>query len=285
MKEFMKNNKILKLENDEILVHIDTEFGGKIIELINKNTKHNWVWFESKQREQFKPLEYSDYDSQWIGGYEELFPNDKIQKLDGSLAPDHGELWSSSWNIINFKKEYLHLQARGYFSSSYINKTFKLQKNKVKVTYSIENIRLQKYLFKLHLAMPINNSTLKFNFNKFEKVDKNFGNIIQGNNINPFLKNLRENQNSNDFAYFYGNGGLVEVIEENNIFKLSYDNITLPYLWIFQTRGGWNNLNVNVLEPCNAGLKDIDDAYQNNLIYIPNEDKFTTWYEVEVNEI
>ena len=46
----MKNNKILKLENDEILVHIDTEFGGKIIELINKNTKHNWVWFESKQR-------------------------------------------------------------------------------------------------------------------------------------------------------------------------------------------------------------------------------------------
>ena len=45
---------------------------------------------------------------------------------------------------------------------------------------------------------------------------------IQGNNINPFLKNLRENQNSNDFAYFYGNDGLVEVIEENNIFKLSF---------------------------------------------------------------
>ena len=76
-------------------------------------------------------MEYSDYDSQWIGGYEELFPNDKIENLDGSLAPDHGELWSKSYEVINSKKDYLHLQCKGYFSNSTINKIFELnQKDK-----------------------------------------------------------------------------------------------------------------------------------------------------------
>ena len=56
----------------------------------------------------------------------------------------------------------------------------------------------------------------------------------------------------------------------------------LPYFWIFQSRGGWNNLNVNVLEPCNSGLKDIQTAAKNNLIYIPNDNNFYTWYTIEL---
>ena len=133
--------------------------------------------------------------------------------------------------------------------------------------------------------MPINNSNINFKFDKFKKVDENFGNIILSDDPYRFLNNVSKNQSSNDFAYFYGNDGVVEVIDGNNKFSLSYDNISLPYFWIFQSRGGWNNLNVNVLEPCNAGLKDIEDAYFNNLLLIPSENKFSTWYEVQVSEI
>ena len=59
-----------------------------------------------------------------------------------------------------------------------------------------------------------------------------------------------------------------------------------PYLicGFFRTRGGWNNLNVNVIEPCSAGLKDIEEAYDNNLLYIPENNIFRTWYEIEVYE-
>ena len=64
---------------------------------------------------------------------------------------------------------------------------------------------------------------------------------------------------------------------------MKYDNKTLPYFWIFQSRGGWNNLNVNVLEPCNSGLKDIDDAVKKNLIYLPKKNKFETWYTIELS--
>ena len=62
----------------------------------------------------------------------------------------------------------------------------------------------------------------------------------------------------------------------------NYDKVTLPYFWIFQTRGGWNNLNVNVLEPCNSGLKDIEEAAKSNLIHIPKQNNFKTWYTIEL---
>ena len=95
---------------------------------------------------------------------------------------------------------------------------------------------------------------------------------------------MNENESKNDFAYFYGIDGSVNITNGKNKIALNYDKKSLPYLWIFQTRGGWNNLNVNVIEPCNAGLKDISEAYVNDLLYIPNNYRFSTWYEIEVYE-
>ena len=280
----MKNNKMIILENDNILLRVDIEFGGKIIELINKSTNYNWVWFESEKRNIFKPSKYSDYDSQWIGGYEELFPNDKLQNLNGKTAPDHGELWSSSWEVIDSTEDFLKIECDGYFSGAKITKTIELINNRVRSTYLIKNIILEKYLFKLHLAMPINKTEINFKFDNYQKVDKEFGNIISNNDLSNFLNNVNENESKNDFAYFYGNDGLVNVTNGKNKIAIKYDKESLPYLWIFQTRGGWNNLNVNVIEPCNSGLKDIIEADDRDLLYIPRNYSFSTWYEIEVHE-
>ncbi len=280
----MTNNRIITLENKDISVLIDTFFGGKVIELTNKKTNYNWVWFLKNKYQDFNPSQFSDYDSQWIGGYEELFPNDKIESVNGELAPDHGELWSSKWNLLDVGDDFLELSCKGYFSKSVINKKFVLQENSIKVYYEIENLKLDKFLFKLHLAMPINKTSIDFKFSSFKKVDKEFGNIISHNDLSSFLNDVNENESKNDFAYFYGNDGLVNITNRDNKVRIKYDQKSLPYLWIFQTRGGWNNLNVNVIEPCTAGLKDIEEAYDNNLLYIPENNIFRTWYEIEVYE-
>ncbi len=280
----MTNNRIITLENKNISVLIDTFFGGKIIELTNKKTNYNWVWFLKNKYQDFNPSQFSDYDSQWIGGYEELFPNDKIESVNGELAPDHGELWSSKWNLLDVGDDFLELSCKGYFSKSVINKKFVLQENSINVYYEIENLKLDKFLFKLHLAMPINKTSIDFKFSSFKKVDKEFGNIISHNDLSSFLNDVNENESKNDFAYFYGNDGLVNITNRDNKVRIKYDQKSLPYLWIFQTRGGWNNLNVNVIEPCTAGLKDIEEAYDNNLLYIPENNIFRTWYEIEVYE-
>ena len=273
----------IHLENEYILASIDYQYGGKLVELRNKKNNYNSVWFDKAEYANFSPLKFSDYDSQWIGGYEELFPNDKVELLSGNSAPDHGELWSSNWKIIKNTPTTLEIQCVGYFSNSTIAKKFELIDNKIFVNFYISNIKLDNYLFKLHLAMPINKTKVEFEFESFKKVDNKFGNIVENNNLNDFLSSINPNEGRNDFTYFYGINGPVKIFEDNNnICVLEYDKETLPYFWIFQSRGGWNNLNVNVLEPCNSGLKDIKTAVKNDLIFIPNDDNFCTWYTIEL---
>mgnify|MGYP001357709922 FL=1 len=277
----MSNN--IKLENEFIFVDIDISHGGKPVKIIDKKNNINWVWYNSDQQKYFKPRKYSDYDTQWIGGYEELYPNDKVEIIGGRESPDHGELWSSNWKIINQSTEYLEISTRGYFSKTLVNKKFKLVRNKLNVSYDLSEINLEKFLFKLHLALPIDNNKIDFIFDRFKKVDNNFGNIVSSKNLNNFLSSINENQDSNDFVYFYGVDGKVYIQDQNeNELKLTYDKETLPYFWIFQSRGGWNKLNVNVLEPCNSGLKDIEDAYEQNKLYLPQSDRYKTWYTIEV---
>ena len=277
-------DKFLKLENEFLKIKIDIQFGGKIVQILDKKNNIDWVWFNEKEYSNFKPDQFSDYDSQWIGGYEELFPNDKIETLNSKQAPDHGELWSSKWNINHESEFSIDLSCKGYFSNSEVSKKISIQKNKIFVTYKISNIDVDYFLFKLHLALPVNNHSVSFKFDHFQKVEENFGNIVLNEQLNDFLSRVNPDQNKNDFVYFYGLDGKVTVTNENNnqcIFE--YDAITLPYFWIFQSRGGWNNLNVNVLEPCNSGIKDLKDASDKNMIYLPGSKDYETWYTIEVS--
>ena len=76
----------------------------------------------------------------------------------------------------------------------------------------------------------------------------------------------------------------IKVTNENNdMCVFEYDKSTLPYFWIFQSRGGWNNLNVNVLEPCNSGIKDLEEAIKQNKIFLPKSQNYKTWYTIEVS--
>lgn len=273
----------IHLENKYVSANIDYMFGGKLVELRNKSSNYNSVWFDKEKYANFSPLKFSDYDSQWIGGYEELYPNDKVELLLGNQAPDHGELWSSNWEIINNTSTILEIQCFGYFSNSTITKKFELVDNKIFVNIDISQIKFDNYLFKLHLALPINKTKVEFDYESFKKVDNKFGNIVENNHLNDFLTPINANEGRNDFVYFYGLNSSIKIFEDNkNVCILEYDRETLPYFWIFQSRGGWNNLNVNVLEPCNSGLKDIQKALENDLIHIPDDKNFHTWYTIEL---
>ena len=276
--------QIVNLENENIRLSVDISYGGKPISLINKKHNTEWVWFDEDKKFNFNPEQYSDYDSQWIGGYEELFPNDKVEVFNNRQAPDHGELWASYWKILKKSQTSLTIVTKGYFTNAYVYKEFDLNSNKLTVHYSFDEINLDTFLFKLHLALPINQSKIDFKFESYQKVDEQFGNIASNNNLNNFISSINKNEGTNDFIYFYGVDGKISVKDrKDNELILKYDNKTLPYFWIFQSRGGWNGLNVNVLEPCNAGLKDIDEAVKKNLIYLPKKNKFETWYTIELS--
>jgi hypothetical protein len=42
----------------------------------------------------------ADYDSNFYGGIDELIPNDIPENIDGIDDPDHGELWTTPFGIL-----------------------------------------------------------------------------------------------------------------------------------------------------------------------------------------
>ena len=42
--------------------------------------------------------------------------------MNDKIAPDHGELWSSKWDIVDKSKYSVDLVCKGYFSNSKVKK-------------------------------------------------------------------------------------------------------------------------------------------------------------------
>jgi len=284
MTYFLKKNemyKIVKLENSYLEIEIIPELGGRIQKLLNKKTSFDWVWKNEKL--QISKVEKGiNYDDNWQGGWEELFPNDAIEKFSWGEGFDHGETWSHDWSIVEQSNNTLLLETLRLDSKSTLKKKFILINNRLRVEYQI-NVNFEDvFLFKLHLAIPIfSKSKIEGDFNHLMKVDNSFGNIINNKNKLNFF-DLVPNSKLYDFAYVENLNNYLNITQSNNLLKLIYDKKFLKYLWIFQTQGGWKNHNVLVLEPASNGRKLFNDAIDSNL-FVKGPKFSTTFYEVEIS--
>src|SRR5882724_9502773 len=116
--------EILVLENDHLALSIAPSLGGKIISLFNKNLQKEFLWTNKKLSLKINNSG-DDYDSNFIGGIDELIPNDIPETIDGILYPDHGELWTTRLNheIIGNKIKLtgrLELSGLGYSKTVYL---------------------------------------------------------------------------------------------------------------------------------------------------------------------
>jgi hypothetical protein len=86
----------VRLENEELLLSIFPDVGGKILDLVHKPTRFNLLW--QNPRVSLRPT-YAGaaFDDVWCGGWDELFPTDAPCTLDGNTYHDHGDLWFGPW--------------------------------------------------------------------------------------------------------------------------------------------------------------------------------------------
>jgi galactose mutarotase-like enzyme len=270
--------KSYTLENSQLDIKVLPELGGRIESLIYKPTNKNWVW-KNKKLPNTAVSKFSNYDDNWQGGWEELFPNDAVEKFSWGQGFDHGELWSSSWSVEDYSNEHLYLKATNLESTVLFEKKFEIADNKLTCRYT-SRIEFEDYfLFKLHLAIPIEDSLkIKCNYDSVEKVDKNFGNITDEKNIFE----IKKNTGLFDFSYINLNKKQV-VLEDSlkNTLMLSYGDEYLDSFWLFQSQGGWRNHNVVVLEPASNSKKYINDAVADGKA-LKGPMSFKCKYQIEV---
>jgi len=274
------------LENDFLQATVLPELGGKLWNLWYKPAGIQWLWHNPYVGLQAVPLG-ANYDDNWAGGWEELFPNDAPGEFMGRVLPDHGEWWSQpwQWEAAEHTQEQVgvRLWRDGVVTQTRCEKWITLQSNEAQlsVRYRIRNLEPEPlyFLFKQHLALAVTPMhRLELPGGKVTPVDLDFSTRIgatgqfdwpmaQGKAGEPVdLSTLPPEEEAHRELVYVADlpEGWCGVRHTGTgaSLRLFFPREVFPYTWLFMTFGGWRGLYTVVLEPCTNMPKDLDTAFR-----------------------
>lgn len=279
------------LENPELQLWVRPDLGGRIDQLYDKQADHAWLWhspeYDASQTRTL-PLEAS-FDENWSGGWDEIFPNDAAGEFRGDTRVDHGELWSQKWEVREQSQFRVKLRLYCQTVPVRVEKVILLHETKpeFQIAYQFENLSNAKipFLFKHHAAIAIEpGDEILLPDCLIEPVVLDFSQIIgregktkfpialdaQGNEIN--LKTTRD-RDSQLREFFYsselakGECGVRNLRSKTSL-NLRFNTADFPYVWMFQSYGGWRDFYVLIAEPCTTMPYDLEIACENGTVAI-----------------
>lgn len=259
------------LENRFLRVVVLPEAGARIWQITYKPLHADILWNNPKVQPSIQPL-HASYDDNWSGGWDDLFPNDEAGRLAGLQVPDHGELWTGKWEAMTSQDEEtarLDLHFHTPITKFLAQKSLRLQQNSrvLEVHYQLTNQGPQPlpFLWKLHPAFEVS-ARHRIDFPPMTVVrEMDFeGTLGSAPPIfewpyaatNSGIFDLRHvpDVSSRALHFFYGTGyaeGWCGITNRATHLAagLRFDPRVFSSCWLFATYGGWNDLNVAVLEP------------------------------------
>jgi hypothetical protein len=264
--------EVLTGENDHIKFEIIPAAGGKIISVFNKDLKKEFLWGNANLLlETHQPG--ADYDANFIGGIDELLPNDIPETIDSITYPDHGELWTTPLDYELYEDR-ISVFGKLKLSGLCYKKTILLEANApvINLEYTIKNgsDSTRNFLWKLHAALRIEEGDRLISDAKKGKVaDLDYSRFKNLNEFKwPFIENtdasiVPNKNNSIDFFYLYDIEKAEMKLLSNkgiHLFSYNYDKKVFPYQWYFASYGGFLNHYTAILEPSTSMPISVNDA-------------------------
>lgn len=268
----------VQLSNDQLQLTVVPLMGGKISSIFNKSLNVEFLWIN--KHIPFAPLPAgSEYDPNFIGGIDELIPNDIPEHIDGISYPDHGELWTTP---LAHKWEGDHLTMEGLLplSGLYYRKTVRLDTHQpfIYLDYTIRNDsgKPRHFMWKLHAALQITaGDELLTPATRAQVVDPAYSRFgdrsdwfdwpYPDGSTNAAIVPGKEN--SMDFFYLAeADRGFMGMANKRNdtLFAYDYDRAVFPYQWYFASYGGFLDHYTAILEPCTNMPIMVADAIAKN---------------------
>ncbi|GGH03456.1 hypothetical protein GCM10007415_44580 [Parapedobacter pyrenivorans] len=263
---------IICMENDHLRVDVIPALGGKISSVFNKEYKKEFLWHNEKlDLQENRPGD--DYDSHFLGGIDELLPNDLPEEIDGTAYPDHGELWTCRLEHA-VSENAVSVYGVLPLSGLHYRKTVCLETGtaKIKLTYHIinESGERRRFLWKLHAALRIAPGDRLVTPARQAKVvnlaASRFGDpgefkwpVIAGVDASV----VPEKNGTMDFFYLYDSpAGEMALLSENGKCRFSYlyDQRVFPYQWYFASYGQFRDHYTAILEPASAMPVQVNEA-------------------------
>jgi hypothetical protein len=277
--------RVLRLENELLLVDVLPECGGKIWRLVHKPSGRDLFW----QHPRIAPGVWSpgtNYDDTFSGGWDELFPNGGPGTHAGEVYPDHGEYWTRpfDWNVdAEPDRITLHLVAEGAVTPTRMERWLTLTAGSpaLKIRYRLTHLGGADldYLWSLHPALPaVPGARLWVPGETGQIATPGFGRLADqpvdfqwplapGRDGKPIdlsrLPGPEESVPGYEMVYVtrLREGWFAVVDPASQIgLGLAFDRDLFQNMWIFQSFGGWRGLRTIVVEPCTGYPVDLGEA-------------------------
>ncbi|MGI0486681.1 hypothetical protein ACN4EK_14675 [Pantanalinema rosaneae CENA516] len=280
-----RSEKIFILENEEIKLTIRPDLGGRIDQLQDLKTGREWLWHPSgynPANTRSLPIGTS-FDQYWTGGWDEVFPNDIAGEFQGYHLVDHGELWSQRWQVIATTTFSIKLQYQCQNIPVCVEKIIQLdpKRPEASILYQFHNqsTRTIPFLLKQHAAIAIEagdeillpDCWIEPAFLEFSKIIGRAGKTrfpnaftadgreIQVQYTPAPASNLQEFYYSSDLAV--GECG-IRHHRSYSALIMRFDPTDFPFVWVFQSYGGWQDHYVLVMEPATTMPANLETACQ-----------------------
>lgn len=288
------------LENKFLRVVVLPEAGARIWQITYKPLNADILWNNPNLSPSVQPP-HASYDDNWCGGWDDLFPNDEAGPLAGLQVPDHGELWTGAWQAVpHSQKDVARLDLHFLTPITHVlaERSLSLQEDScmLELRYRLTNqgSKPLPFLFKLHPAFAVS-AQHRIDFPPMTVIreldfpgtlesapptfDWPFATSPSGTLDLRFVPDV----SSRALHFFYGTDysqGWCGVTNRATGLAagLRFDPHVFTSCWLFATHGGWNNLNVAVLEPATGypfRIQSMIDAGRARML-LPGESLATT---------
>jgi len=264
--------EILTLETDHLTCSVAPALGGKILNLYNKHLNKEFLWINSNLRLQMQERG-ADYDSNFLGGIDELVPNDMAENIDGIDYPDHGELWTTPLEYSQLQDK-ITVHGNLVLSGLHYSKTIYADADSpvLYMDYAIKNTTNQQrhFLWKLHAALRIeagdqlltdakHGQVVDPAYSRFKDTTPFEWTIIEGVDASA----VPPKTDAMDFFYLYDiKNGEMQLLSNRgkHVFSYQYDAKVFPYQWYFASYGGFFDHYTAILEPCTNMPMSVNEA-------------------------
>jgi hypothetical protein len=263
---------VVRIENRFLQVDVAPGVGGKIVNLLNKRSRHPFLWHNKNLRLERLPPG-SEFDPNFYGGIDDLIPNDFPESVDGIACPDHGELWTTPL-VHETEGDVLRLEGLLPLTQLHYTKRIGLRSDgpRIDLDYRVENRSgaVRHFMWKLHAALNVEpgDSILcparsarvaDLQWSRWHTLAPFAWPVIEGN----WVDQIPPADGTCDFFFLYDleSGQLSwESAARGLKFGLEFDTAVFPYAWLFASYGGLLGYYTVVLEPCSGMPMSVNEA-------------------------
>ncbi len=276
MTEIVRSEKdgfsLIGLRSQAVEISVVPALGARVFSLFNRHTRREWMWSASEKRKLFSNAFGTPFEQSTLTGADECLPTILPCRWKGRDLPDHGEVWSRSWQL---NEEAL---VTGNLTTSValpltpfqLTRTISLNNADLRFDYRLENRggESEYFIWTWHplfcfecgdyFELPPHTETLKVEIALDPKGTRGETWPVER------LRQMAESQSGYLKAFVPAGNGKAALVhgKTQERLELSWDPTQLPWLGIWITRGGWNGYDHAALEPTHGAPDALDVAVE-----------------------